>query len=77
MLEKVQSIFSKLPEMDQHILMGMYNPKAELSQEGQRLRAIIEQMPEWERAAAVGGENEKSEPKGDDTKSSESEMIDS
>jgi len=46
MLEKVQSIFSKLPEMDQHILMGMYNPKAELSQEGQRLRAIIEQMPE-------------------------------
>jgi len=75
MLEKVQSIFSKLPEMDQHILMGMYNPKAELSQEGQRLRAIIDQMPEWERAAAVGGE--KSEPKEDDTKSPESEMIDS
>ena len=75
MLEKVQSIFSKLPEMDQHILMGMYNPKAELSQEGQRLRTIIDQMPEWERAAAVGGE--KAEPDGDETKAPESEMIDS
>jgi len=69
MLEKVQSIFWKLPEMDQHILMGMYNPKAELSSEWQRLRSIIDKLPENERSAAVGWEASEPAPQewGDDT----------
>jgi hypothetical protein len=69
MLEKVQLIFWKLPEMDQHILMGMYNPKAELSEEWQRLRVIIDKLPENERSSAVWWETKEAPEKewGDDT----------
>ena len=49
--------------------MGMYNPKAELSEEWQRLRVIIDKLPENERSSAVWWEAKEAPEKewGDDT----------
>lgn len=55
MLEQVQEVFAQLPEMDQLVLSGMFNPNAELSPEGERLKEIISQLTVEEQIIAVGG----------------------